>query len=74
MKTYRDIYNRLIESSSPGPFNSGYPNETDDLLREEKINVCGSDHIPTSTAALLVYYAMKINELEERLARLEEQK
>lgn len=67
MKTYQDIYLQLSKSSKPGLLSSAWPRDTDDLLREQGIEVQGHDSVQVSIASLLVYYAMKLNELEGRL-------
>ena len=71
MKDFREIYNELAKSVSANPLSSAWPRETDDLLREHGIDVRGSDGVQLSIAALLVLFAMRIKELEERIAKLE---
>ncbi len=61
MKNYRDFYERLMDK----------PYDVDELLRELGIDVRGEDLVEESRNALLVLFAMKIKDLEQRVSDLE---
>lgn len=67
MQSYREVYDRLMLTC----VGSGYPSATDDLLREQGIDVRPNDHIATSMSTLLVLYAERIKDLERRVLELE---